>query len=295
MKTKHSHGIRESFGDRIFILISYVLCGLILLVVAYPLYFVLIASVSDPDAVNRGEVLLAPAMASLDAYKAVFEESQIWVGYRNTILYTALSVLFSLCAVMPAAYALSRKDFPGRGPLVIFFLIAMYFNGGMVPTYLLVDSLNLINTIWAMVLPSCVNVFHLIIAKTYFENSIPNELHEAAELDGCTDFRYFVRVVLPLSKAILSVVGVYVAVATWNSYMNALMYITKEELQPLQIVLRNILLVYQTSSGQSAAMARQSEMMKYALIVVTTIPIICLYPFVQKYFEKGVMIGSVKG
>lgn len=295
MKPKRSHGIRESLGDRIFLGISYTLCGLILLLVAYPMYFVLIASVSDPDAVNRGEVLLMPAMTSLDAYAAVFEESQVWMGYRNTILYTVLSVLASLCIVMPAAYALSRKDFPGRGPLVVFFLIAMYFNGGMVPTYLLVDSLKLTNTVWAMVLPSCVNVFHLIIAKTFFETSIPNELHEAAELDGCTDFKYFLRVVLPLSKAILSVVGVYVAVATWNSYMNALMYITEESLQPLQIVLRNILLVAQVTSGQSVAMARESEMMKYALIVVTTVPIICVYPFVQKYFEKGVMIGSVKG
>ena len=157
---------------------------------------------------------------------------------------------------------------------MVFFLIAMYFNGGMVPTYLLVDGLNLTNTIWSMVLPSCVNVFHLIIAKTYFETNIPIELREAAELDGCTDFKFFMRIVLPLSKAIISVVGVYVAVATWNSYMNALMYITKKELQPLQIVLRNILLVAQVTSGQSAAMARDSEMMKYALIVVTTIPII---------------------
>ena len=295
MKTKRSIGIHESFGDRVFLTISYALCGLVLLAVAYPLYFVLIASISDPDAVNRGETLLLPAMTSLDAYIKVFKESQVWVGYRNTILYTALSVIFSLCIVLPAAYALSRKDFPGRGPLVIFFLSAMYFNGGMVPTYLLVDSLNLTNTIWAMILPSCVNVFHLIIAKTYFETSIPIELHEAAELDGCTDFRYFIRVVLPLSKAIISVVGVYVAVASWNSYMNALMYITEESLQPLQIVLRNILLVAQVYSGQSVSMARESEMMKYALIVITTIPIICVYPFVQKYFEKGVMIGSVKG
>lgn len=295
MKKKLSCGIRETVGDRVFLIGAYAMCAVILLLVAYPLYFVLIASVSDPDAVNRGEVLFWPAKTSLQAYISVFQESQVWTGYRNTILYTVLNVFFSLCIVMPAAYALSRKDFPGRGPLVVFFLIAMYFNGGMVPTYLLVDGLNLTNTIWSMVLPSCVNVFHLIIAKTYFETNIPIELREAAELDGCTDFKFFMRIVLPLSKAIISVVGVYVAVATWNSYMNALMYITKKELQPLQIVLRNILLVAQVTSGQSAAMARDSEMMKYALIVVTTIPIICVYPFVQKYFEKGVMIGSVKG
>lgn len=295
MKKKPSNKIRETLGDSIFLAAAHVLCATVLLVVAYPLYFVLIASFSEPDAVNRGEVLLWPAKASLDAYAAVLGKSEVWLGYGNTILYTVLSVGISLCVVLPAAYALSRKDFPGRGPLVIFFLIAMYFNGGMVPTYLLVDGLKLTNTIWAMVLPSCVNVFHLIIAKTYFETNIPAELHEAAELDGCTDLTFFIRVVLPLSKAIISVVGVYVAVGAWNSYMNALMYITDEKLQPLQVALRNILLVAQSNMGQSAALARESEMMKYALIVVTTIPIICVYPFVQKYFEKGVMIGSVKG
>lgn len=287
--------IRESLGDRFFLIGCYALCTLFLLIIAYPIYFVLIASISDPDAVNRGETLLLPAQTSAEAYAAVFEESQIWLGYRNTILYTALNVIFSLCAILPAAYALARKDFPGRLPLMIFFLIAMYFNGGMVPTYLLVSGLKLTNTIWAMVLPSCVNVFHLIIAKTYFETSIPPELREAAELDGCTDLKFFLRIVLPLSKAIISVIGVYVAVFAWNSYMNALMYITAEDLQPLQIVLRNILLVSQNLAGQSVELARKSEMMKYALIIVTTIPIICVYPFVQKYFEQGVMIGSVKG
>lgn len=295
MKDKSVNRIRESLGDRVFLIGCYTLCALILLIVAYPVYFVLVASISNPDAVNRGETLLLPAQTSLEAYAAVFEESQIWLGYRNTILYTALNVVFSLCIVLPAAYALGRKDFPGRAPLLIFFLIAMYFNGGMVPTYLLVDGLGLTNTIWSMVLPCCVNVFHLIIAKTYFETSIPPELREAAELDGCTDFKFFVSIVLPLSKAIISVVGVYVAVGAWNSYMNALMYITKDNLQPLQIVLRNILLVSQNLAGQSVELARKSEMMKYALIIVTTIPIICVYPFVQKYFEKGVMIGSVKG
>lgn len=295
MKNKPSNKLREPAGDRAFLAASYALCALILLLVAYPLYFVLIASLSDPDAVNRGEVLLFPARMSWQAYAAVFREARIWSGYGNTILYTGLNVAFSLGLVLPAAYALSRRDFPGRGPLLVFFLIAMYFNGGMVPTYLLVNGLGLTNTLWAMVLPSCVNVFHLIIAKTYFETSIPAELREAAELDGCTDFQFFLRIVLPLSKAIVSVVGVYVAVAVWNSYMNALMYLTREELQPLQVVLRNILLVSQVTSGQSAALARESEMMKYALIVVTTIPILCVYPFVQKYFEKGVMIGSVKG
>lgn len=259
MKEQSVNRIRESLGDRVFLIGCYVLCALILLIVAYPVYFVLVASISNPDAVNRGETLLLPAQTSLEAYAEVFEESQIWLGYRNTILYTALNVIFSLCIVLPAAYALGRKDFPGRVPLLIFFLIAMYFNGGMVPTYLLVDALGLTNTIWSMVLPSCVNVFHLIIAKTYFETSIPTELREAAELDGCTDFKFFVSIVLPLSKAIISVVGVYVAVGAWNSYMNALMYITKDNLQPLQIVLRNILLVSQNLAGQSVELARKSE------------------------------------
>jgi len=283
-------------GDKVFTAIIYILCGILLLLILYPLYFILIASISDPDAIARGEVYLHPVNMSLEAYQVVFENSMVWTGYRNTILYTVTGTLLSLVVTLPAAYALGRKDFPIRKGLILFFLFAMYFHGGMIATYLVVRKLGLLDTVLAMILPGCVNIYHMIVAKTFFENNIPRELQEAAALDGCSDFRFFLRIVLPLSKAIIAVIGLYTAVILWNGYMNALMYIKSSELQPLQVVLRNILLVNDsTPQGMGEAAQRRAEMLKYSLIVVSTLPIMCAYPFVQKYFAKGVMIGSVKG
>jgi putative aldouronate transport system permease protein len=287
--------IRQAKGDRGFSAIIVIICVVIFMLIAYPLYFVVIASFSDPSAIQRGEMWFWPVGTSLEAYAEVLRDQRIWTGYRNTLFYTALTTIVSLAGTLPAAYALSRKDFPLRKVLMGFFLIAMYFNGGMIPTYLLIRQLHLLNTIWAIVLPTCMSIFHLIIARTFFETTIQPALREAAEMDGCTDIRFFFVIVLPLSKAIIAVIGLYTAVASWNSYMSALMYLTKEEMFPLQIVLRNLLLNNQFDLTNSAEMLRRTERMKYALIVVSTLPIMCVYPFIQKHFAQGAMIGSVKG
>lgn len=287
--------IRQSRMDHLFMVLTYGICALLFLVIVYPLFFVCIASVSDADAIHRGEVWLVPVGATTAAYAEVFRESRIWTGYGNTIRYTLMTVGMALVCVIPAAYALSRKDFPLRSMFMVYFLIAMYFNGGMVPTYMVVKNLKLLNTSWSIVLTSCVSIFHLIIARTFFETTIPDALREAAELDACDDIHFFFRIVLPLSKAIIAVVGLYTAVASWNSYMSALMYLTKDEMLPLQIVLRDLLLNDNFNMGNTVETLRRTERLKYALIVVSTLPIMCCYPFIQKYFAQGIMIGSVKG
>lgn len=287
--------VKLAKGDLVFTIATYIICILILIVIAYPLYFVIIASFSNPDAIQRGEMWFWPVEPSLTAYMEVFERSEIWRGYLNTIIYTVGATFFALLFTLPAAYTVGRKDFPLRKPLMIFFLIAMYFNGGMVPTYLQIMNLNMLDTVWAMVLPTSVSVYHLIIARTFFSSTIPDELREAADLDGCSNIRFFLTIVLPLSKAIIAVIGLYTAVASWNSYMNALIYLQSDSMKPLQIVLRAILINNQRDAGSSVEAVRKAEMLKYALIVVSTVPIMCVYPFIQKYFAKGVMIGSVKG
>ena len=292
---KSKNKVKMSKADLTFTVVTYIICALIFIVIVYPLYFVVIASFSNPDAIQRGEMWFFPVEPSFSAYEEVFHRTEVWAGYRNTIIYTVGNTFFALLFTLPAAYVCGRKDFPLRTPLMIFFLIAMYFNGGLVPTYLQVMRLGLLDTIWALILPTSVSVYNLIIARTFFANTIPDELREAANLDGCSDFRFFATIVLPLSKAIIAVVGLYTAVAQWNSYMNALIYIQSDTLKPLQLVLRAILINNQKDAGGSMEVVRKAEMLKYALIVVSTVPIMCVYPFIQKYFAKGVMIGSVKG
>lgn len=273
---------------------------IIILIVLIPLIFVAAASFSDPDRVIRGEVLLIPKGITLKAYTMVFENKDIWRGFGNTIFYTAAGTVISLVLTVLAAYPLSRKNLKGRNFLMMAILFTMYFSGGMIPTYMLVRNLGMYNSIWAILVPNAISTYNLIVAKTFFENSIPEELYESAHLDGCGNISMLVKIVLPLSKAILAVLVLYYAVAIWNAYFDALIYLKDAAKQPLQIVLRNILLMGQTEQMGTndvgmAEKIKMAEAIKYSVIVVSSIPMLILYPFVQKYFVKGVMIGAVKG
>ncbi|MBT2700508.1 carbohydrate ABC transporter permease [Bacillus sp. ISL-40] len=292
----------KTTSDLIFDFIIFVFCLFIFLIVAYPLYFVIIASVSDSTLVSTGKVLLYPKGFSLFGYTEIFKDTRIWVGYKNTIIYTLLGTFINLLLTLPAAYVLSRHEFKARRLLMFVFVFTMFFNGGLIPTYLLMKDLNLTNNMWVFIIPFSVNVFNLIITRTFFESSIPKELFEAAQMDGCTHFQFFGKVVLPLSKAVISVVGLYYLVGHWNDFFTGLIYIRDYSLQPLQIVLRDILLSNQVfaegagSGGASGGYAQKyADQIKYGVIIVSTLPILIVYPFIQKYFEKGVMIGSVKG
>lgn len=279
----------------------FALCAVIFVVIIYPLYFIVIASFSDSTMVATGKVLLFPKGTSLFGYKEIFADSRVWVGYRNTVFYTLFGTVVNMLFTLPAAYVLSRKEFKARRPIMFLFVVTMFFNGGLIPTYLLMKDLHITNTFWVFILPFCVNIFYLIIARTFFESSLPPELYEAAVIDGCSHFMYFVKVALPLSKAMISVIGLYYLVGHWNDFFTALIYIRDNNLQPLQIVLRDILLsnqVFQNGAGSGAAggyAQRYADQIKYGVIIVSSLPILVLYPFLQKYFEKGVMIGSVKG
>ncbi|MFC4101620.1 carbohydrate ABC transporter permease [Paenibacillus xanthanilyticus] len=289
-------------NDLLFDAVIVLLCLFAFLIVAYPLYFVVIASVSDSTLVATGKVTLFPRGFSLFGYKEILNDSRIWTGYGNTILYTFLGTFVNLLFTLPAAYALSRPEFRARKFIMFAFVITMFFNGGLIPTYLLIKGLGMTNTMWVFIFPFCVNVFNLIITRTFFDNSIPKELYEAASMDGCSHFRFFWSVVLPLSKAVISVVGLYYLVAHWNDFFTALVYVRDNHLQPLQIVLRDILLsnqVFSSGAGTGGASGgyaqRYADQIKYGVIIVSTLPILVVYPFIQKYFEKGVLIGSVKG
>lgn len=296
-------GLTQKSGSEIlFSIFLFLVCTLIFLIIVYPLYFIIIASISDSTLVSTGKVFLIPKGISLFGYSEIFQDSRIWTGYRNTVFYTALGTFVNLLFTLPAAYVLSRKEFKARRIIMLLFVITMFFNGGLIPTYLLMKGLHLTNTMWVFIIPFCVNVFYLIIARTFFETSLPSELYEAAAIDGCSHFKFFALVAMPLSKALLSVIGLYYLVGHWNDFFTALIYIRSNELQPLQIVLRDILLSNQVFAsgagvgGDSGGYAqRYADQIKYGVIIVSTLPILVLYPFLQKYFEKGVMIGSVKG
>ncbi len=277
----------------------YTFAAIFLVILIYPLYFIVIASFSDPSAVGSGQVNLVPKGFTLDGYKELFRHDNIWAGYRNTIFYTIVGTAIGVIVNISAAYAMSRKELVGRNGLSIFFIITMFFNGGLIPTFMTIRDLHLYNTFWVMVVPFSVSVYNIIVARTFFQTSIPNDLWEAAQLDGCGHIRYFIRVVLPLSKAIVAVLGLWIAVSQWNSYFNALIYLKKQNLYPLQLVLRNILITNQMQSslgsGEAAQIAmRLANLMRYSVIIVATVPIMCVYPFIQKYFNQGVMIGAVK-
>ena len=303
-KTALTH-INNCAQDKVFMTVLYVVLALVLIVVIYPLLFVVFAPMSDPQYVNSGALLLYPKGFNLLGYQQVFRDQRILIGYGNTIYYTVFGTILAVAVNMMGGYALSRDDLPGRGIVMALFVFTMYFGGGMIPFYLIVRNLHLTNTRTILVLLGGTSVYNMIIARSFFISTIPRELQEAAEIDGCGTGRFFFSIVMPLSKAITAVIVLYCAVGQWNAYFNALIFISDRDKFPLQIFLREILLtaktyesadVLSTLSGDDLArMQRMSEVTKYGVIVVSTLPIIALYPFLQKYFVKGVMIGSLKG
>ncbi|THV40888.1 carbohydrate ABC transporter permease [Glycomyces buryatensis] len=294
---------RHTPGDIAFKIVLGLACVLVLFVTLYPIYFVVIASISDPTMVATGRVWLVPRDLSWFGYEQIFADERIWNGYRNTLLYAIVGTALNLLVTMPAAFALSRREFRPRRVLMFFFAFTMFFNGGLIPMYLLLRDLNLLDNWLVFVLPSAVNVFNLIIARAFFEHSLPQELHEAASIDGANYFQFFIKIALPLSMPILSVIGLYYLVQHWNDFFTGLVFVRDYSIQPLQIVLRDILISNQAFSGGAggaggagASYAQQyADQIKYGVIVVSTLPVIVLYPFLQRYFEKGVMIGAVKG
>ena len=294
-----SHALnRPMRGERLVTAIVYLFVILVIFIVAYPLYFIIIASLSDSRLVASGQVYLYPKGFTLAGYEAVFNDSRIWTGYRNTLFYASVGTFISMAVTIPAAFALSRKDFYLRKVFMTFFIITMFVRGGLIPTYINLKKFGMINSVWAILVPFCLSVYNMIIARTFFESSIPQELHDAARIDGCGMNQFFFQIVLPLSKAMLSVITLYYLVGKWNEYFNPLVYLNDAAKQPLQVVLREILIRNQAfESGLSGGDAAQqvADLIKYAVIIVSTAPLLIIYPFIQKYFEKGVMIGSVKG
>jgi len=289
-------------SDLTFDIINTFALILIFVVVAYPLYYVVIASFSEPTLVLSGQVTLWPRGIQFDSYYRVFNNPDIMQGYRNTIQYTFVGTLINLLVTLPAAYALSRPDLKGRKAITLFFAFTMFFGGGMIPTFLLVQSLGLLDSFWVMVLPNALGVMNMIICLNFFRNTLPKELLETAKIDGCTNRKFFIQIALPLSKAIIAVMTLFYAVGHWNAFFNALIYLRDNARMPLQIILRRLLILAQPDPGMGAEMMEdfvrmllEVEMLKYALVVVASVPILMLYPFVQKYFVQGVMIGSIKG
>ena len=295
---KKRNALRDTVGDKVFYAINGFFLALVALIILYPLYFIIIAAISDPDAVLAGEVVLYPVKITFDGFAKIMQRSDVWRGYLNTIIYTALTVVLSLIVTIPAGWALSRKTLPGKKLFMIYFIIPMFFGGGLIPFYNVVSSLGLVNTMWAVILPSILSVWNLFMTKTFFESSIPNGLIEAAKIDGAGQFRIFLSVVIPLSKAVIAVMALYYAVGQWNSYFNAMIFLQNENMYPLQLVLKEILIASESTVGGSGETILQqyrlANQLKYVSVIVSSLPVLCLYPFVQKYFAQGVMIGSLK-
>ena len=291
--------MKETRGDKIFNFINGCFLGLMALIVLYPLYFIIIASISDPDAVLAGRVVLYPVQLTFVGFEKIIEHTEIWRGYLNTIIYTLLTVVGALVVTIPGGWALSRATLPGKKGWMIYFIIPMFFGGGLIPFYNVMSSLKLINTIWAIVLPSILSVWNLFMCKTFFESSIPDGLIEAATIDGAGTFKTFFSVVLPLSKAVIAVMALYYAVGQWNSYFSAMIFLQDESMYPLQLILKEILIASESTVGGSGETIleqfRLANQLKYVSVIVSSVPVLCLYPFVQKYFAQGVMIGSLKG
>lgn len=272
-----------------------------MILVAYPLVYVLSSSLSSGEAVSAGRVLLWPVDLSLRGYEAVFNHRNILSGYRNTLLYTTVGTVFNIAITLICAYPLSRRDMQWKKPYMIIFVITMYFSGGLIPTYMVINNLGLINNFWVMVLPGMMGVYNMIVARTFIMSTIPLEVLESAQIDGCSDAHYFFRIVLPLSKAIIAVMALFYGVGHWNAYFNAMIYLSKPDMYPLQLILRQILVLNQVVMTDMldpeliAANIGMADLLKYSLIVVATLPILAIYPFAQKYFIKGIMVGSLKG
>ncbi len=305
-----AYGIKKTRADRVFDTVNVIIMILLMIMMLYPMYFVVIASVSEPKFVAQGQVTLYPRGFTWDSYRYVFKNNEIWIGYRNTILYTVLGTLRQLLMVLPAAYAMSKREMPGRKWIALALTIPMYFNGGIVPTYLQVRDLKLLNSFWTLIVLGGVGISRLIVARNYFETSIPAEIYESARIDGASDFVCFFSIALPLAKPIIAVITLYFAVDRWNAFFEAMIYLTNSSLYPLQLILRNILIESQNALAAAIsdmfagsadiveAAARQAyiaEGMKYALIFISAAPLLIAYPFVQKFFVTGTMEGSVKG
>lgn len=293
--------VKESAGDRLFDIINYILLAIVLTVVLYPLIFVAVASISNPAAVVKGEVWLLPKEINFTGYEKVFANKEILNGYMNTILYTVAGTIVNVGMTILAAYPLSRKDFRGRNIFTALFVFTMFFSGGLIPTYLIVKDLGMTNTMWALIIPNAVAVWNIIIMRTFFQQSIPFEIQESAQMDGCGNFKILLKIILPLSMPILAVMTLFYSVAHWNSFFSALIYLTERDKYPLQLFLREILIqsnmqdMIQTSEESLAKTIMEAESIKYALVIVANLPILMLYPFLQRYFVKGMIIGAIKG
>ena len=291
--------IKDTAGDKVFHTITYILLGLLALIILYPVYFIIIASFSDPDAVLAGKVVLFPVGINFDGYVKILERTDVWQGYLNTIIYTLVTVVLSLVVTIPAGWALSRETLPGKKFWMVYFIIPMFFGGGLIPFYNVMSKLGLINSPWAVILPAILSVWNLFMTKTFFSSSIPNGLIEAATIDGANHFQAFGMIVLPLAKAVMAVMALYYAVGQWNSYFNAMIFLQDESMYPLQLVLKEILIATESTVGGSGETIleqyRMATQLKYVSVIVSSLPVLMLYPFVQKYFAQGVMIGSLKG
>lgn len=301
----HTKKIKRSREDVIFDVVLFIILTLIFIIVAYPLYFIIISSVSDPKAVAGGKVIFYPIGLNFKGYIEVFKDSRIIRSFLNSLLYTVCGTLLNLAVTLPTAYALSRKKFFLKKPVTIFYMITMFLSGGMIPTYLVVQKTGLLDSMWSLIIPGALSVYNMIVARTFFQQNISEELYEAAELDGCGHGKFFFSVALPLSGAITAIMVLYYGVGHWNSYFNALLYMQTESKFPLQLILRSILVQNEAQQNQQAVgeaaraaleESRQlAELMKYSLIIISSIPVLVIYPFIQKHFVKGVMIGSLKG
>lgn len=293
--------IRASGADKTFYIIVTAILSIFLIMVLYPIVFVLSASFSSATAVSGGQVVLLPVDLSIEGYRAVFRNSNIWRAYGNTVIYTGIGTIINITVAMICAYPLARKTLPGRNLFTFMFTFTMYFGGGTVPNYILVRNLGMIDTLWALVIPGAMSVYNMILARTFIQSSIPGDMLEAAKIDGCSDTRYFFFIVLPLSKAILAVLAIYSMVGHWNTYFSAMLYLNDNAKMPLQIVLKQILVANSVNAemlidpDSMEAQMQLADLLKYSLVVVASLPMMMIYPFMQKYFAKGVMIGSLKG
>lgn len=297
--------MKENRSDRIFNFLSLLLMAILCLLILYPMYFIVIASVSSPEYVLSGQVILFPKGLNLEGYKRIFHYDMIWNGYANSLFYSVVGALISSSVTLMAAYPLSRKDFSASRPLTIFFLIAMFFQGGLIPQYILVNSLHLRNTYWVLLCVSAVQVMNLLMASSYFRSSYEESLFEASQIDGCTHFGYFFRILLPISTPIIIVMLLFYGVWQWNDYFRAMIYLDKEKYYPIQLVLKDLLASNQVSGplfemlteDQDAyeEMLKAAESMKYGIIVIASLPMLLIYIFLQRFFVKGITLGSVKG
>lgn len=298
--------VKDTRADKIFLVFVYFFLAIALLIVLYPLIYIVSASISNPHLVNSGEMWLLPKGVTFEGYRTLLGNSSIWRGYLNTIYYTVLGTSINLLVTLPCAYALSRDDFYGRRAFTNFMLVTMFLSGGLIPSYLLIRSLGMLNTVWALVIPGAVSVYNVVVTRTFFQTTIPREMEEAAIVDGCSDFRLFMQIELPLSTPIIAVMALFYGVGHWNSFFSALIYLSDKSMYPLQMILREILILQDMSSNTVSNVTSEmasmlyskqqlAEVIKYGVMIVSSLPVIIVYPFLQKYFVKGMMVGSIKG